>query len=677
MNRLDRGVRRPALLAVAVSLACGGWAAAAAGQQRPAQVGQEGARATSSTDGERTRVSPARLDEVIVTARRRTESLFDVPVAVSAFSSELIGELNLENINDIARYTPGFSFNSAFGRQEDRPVIRGVGSILNGIAGIGSAATFVDGVFVGGSVTSTELLNVERVEIIKGPQAAQFGRGTYAGAINYVTRRPSNEFEGEVQVGVAQHRTLEGSAWLSGPIVEDRLYYYVAGGWDEYGGEYTNTETGRKVGDTQTRSFSGRLLFTPSDDVDVSLRLGYNRQDDGHPALWMQGRDQNNCCFRGPDRPRAREYYIGTAQVGNDVTLATDLFDDLGGAGLFRERWLGSLTIDWRLPNNMSFQSITGIVDDENGSNLDVSYTANDVLFNPGLPPFLQPILAGNFFSSREFSQEDFSQEFRLSSSQEQALRWTAGVYYYEGERRDTRFDKVIPANTGVIGNPENIVTNVAPFRFEDIENRAVFGGVEWDASERLTLSLEARYAEDDVTLANRDAATGAEVNRFNDTFKSFTPRATALYRLTEDWNLYANVARGTRPGTFNPQVPAGPDGEPDESLRAVDEEVSLTYELGTRANILDGRGSVVAAGYFTTLRDQQTSRIIVLPTGQTAAAPQLMTPNQIRGQLSAGYLFVVNLTGIGFVPTATALVTDFVFGDDAKVGWSMALVAV
>ncbi|MCC5869666.1 MAG: TonB-dependent receptor [Gammaproteobacteria bacterium] len=567
-----------------------------------------------------------------MTARKREESLFEVPVAVTAFGAQQIADLQLTGIADVARFTPGLSFNAAFGRQDDRPVVRGVGNILNGIAGISSASTFVDGVFVGGSVASTELHNVERVEIIKGPQAAQYGRGTYAGAINYVTRRPTDQLEGELRVGFAQHQTREISAWVSGPVAPGLAYFYLAGGYDEYGGEYRNTLTGLKVGEEESRSVTGRLLFTPSDNLDISVKLGYQEQDDGHPPLVLTPRTINNCCFRTADAPRAREYYVGTAPTYNEVTLATALFDDLGGAGLRRERLLASFSLDWELASGATVSAVTGLVDDKNRSNLDISYAGYDPLFNPALPPFLQEILSGGFFSSREFKQQDLSQELRFSSPVDQPVRWSVGAYWYDGERVDTRNDKIIPANTGAIGNETDLVRNNGPFRVEDIENRAVFGGVEFDVTDRLTLSAEARWARDDVTLGNRSPVTGAMLEEFSETFTSFTPRITAVFQLNDDWNLYGNLARGTRPGTFNPQVPVGPDGEPDESLRAVDEESSVSLEIGSKARILDGRGSLIAAAYFTRLTDQQSSEIIVLPTGATAATLRNVGRSEIRG---------------------------------------------
>ena len=146
------------------------------------------------------------LEEIVVTARKREELLKDVPLAVTAISDERISELNLQGVEDVARFTPGFSYTAAFGRRNgERPVIRGQSNIL----GEPNASFFVDGVFISGPSVSTEIASLERVEVIKGPQAALYGRATFAGAINYVTRRPTNLLEGEVRATGAEQR----AAW--------------------------------------------------------------------------------------------------------------------------------------------------------------------------------------------------------------------------------------------------------------------------------------------------------------------------------------------------------------------------------------------------------------------------------------------------------------------------------
>jgi outer membrane receptor protein involved in Fe transport len=170
------------------------------------------------------------LEEVIVTARKREENLQEVPLSVTAFNASTLQDYRMFSPEDIAAFTPGFSFVNSFGRDSDRPVVRGMSNIL----GSPNASFFIDGVFVPGTIASTELQMLERVEVIKGPQAALYGRATFSGAINYVTRRPTNEMEGQVTITVAEHDTTNTNAYVSGPIVEDSLYFYVGAGFNEY-----------------------------------------------------------------------------------------------------------------------------------------------------------------------------------------------------------------------------------------------------------------------------------------------------------------------------------------------------------------------------------------------------------------------------------------------------------
>ena len=285
------------------------------------------------------------LEEIVVTARKKEENLQDVPLSITAFSADAIRERGIVNVDELAKYTPGFSYNTGFGRGNlDRPTIRGLTTILNGLAGQKVAASFVDGVYMGGVISTIDFGSVERVEIIKGPQAAQYGRSTYGGAINYVTARPSDEFSGTVDLTVGQHETYEGRFRVSGPIAEDRAYFLLSGSHSEYGGEYTNIRTGEEVGDETSDNLLGKLYLTPTEDLEITLTLGFQETDDGHFVNTLQGREFNNCCFRTPAAPIAREFYVGTVNVDQPVNLFTDVLDLAGdGAGQRLERTYGSV----------------------------------------------------------------------------------------------------------------------------------------------------------------------------------------------------------------------------------------------------------------------------------------------------------------------------------------------
>ena len=636
------------------------------------------------------------LEEIIVTARKREESVQDIPIAVSAFTADDIRELGLQSIDDIALFTPGFSFQSGFGRNSgiDRPAVRGQTTIVNGIAGVKAVSTFVDGVYVGGLVSSVDLANIERVEIIKGPQSAQYGRGTYAGAINYVTSRPTDEFAAEVSVSGAQHETSRITAWASGPLVADRAYFRLSAGFDSYGGEHVNTVTGDEIGDQETTNFAAKLFLTPSENFEATLALGYQKVDDGHAALALQGREHNNCCFRGPPSnspdisgvvgPRARGYYIGEAQRNLPVALLTEELDSAGGAGNRLDRLSMSLTMHYDLNNDWRLSSLTGNIDDEAESYVDGTYGGYDfgVAWVNGYPPFLRPRLGplfcitigfcGNFQRMLHYDQTDFSQELRLASPADRSFRATVGLYYYKGKQHELLDSKVHTKQSEALGYGlvAGTVRPNSTFDNDDVTNTAVFGGLEWDINDQWAATLEARWATDDIQVRIYDTN---DINKLNTDhsaeFDSFNPRATLSYRPDDNTNLYLNVSKGSKPGTFNSQVPIGPDGQPDESFRAVDEEEAWNYEAGYKGRLMDGRMVLNVAAYRTEVTDQQLTTVIETATGGSASLIDNVGETSING-LEVEVQTLVNdqlSVNVGYAWT-NAEITSYINTDQADI---------
>ena len=184
------------------------------------------------------------LEEIIVTARKRDENLQDVPISITAFTADSIEQRGIESVYDIARLTPNLSFNQTYGRVFDRPVIRGMSQIL----GERTVSFVVDGVYIAGNITGADLDDVETVEVLKGPQAANFGRGSLAGVISYRTSKPSNEFQGKASASYGDDGYKEVAANISGPMLGDTLTFKLGARYYEYDGQYTgNSSDGRTV----------------------------------------------------------------------------------------------------------------------------------------------------------------------------------------------------------------------------------------------------------------------------------------------------------------------------------------------------------------------------------------------------------------------------------------------
>jgi outer membrane receptor protein involved in Fe transport len=180
------------------------------------------------------------LEEIVVTARKRTENLQEVPISISAFSAEQLRDRNIQTGYDVALATPNFSFSRNLGRRLDAPIIRGQFSPLISDTEP-NASFFIDGVYVPqNSSGNISIENLERVEVLRGPQAALLGRATFAGAVNYITRAPTNEFEGEINLKYGEDQNQRVSAWASGPIVPDKLLYFGSVNFQSRDGQWRN-----------------------------------------------------------------------------------------------------------------------------------------------------------------------------------------------------------------------------------------------------------------------------------------------------------------------------------------------------------------------------------------------------------------------------------------------------
>jgi outer membrane receptor protein involved in Fe transport len=602
-----------------------------------AAVAQD-ARASSTV------VEPLVLEEVVVTARKREESLRDVPLTVTAVTADAIERLGIRDAYDVALYTPGFSNVASFGRNSvERPVIRGQSNIL----GDPNASYFVDGVYLSGSTSNTETANLERIEVIKGPQAVLYGRATFAGAINFVTRKPSDEFEGKVTATLGQHDQRDFGAWVSGPVIDDRLAFYAAVSHLEYGGAYDNPLDPRdELGAESTKAGTLKLRWTPDDATEVTALVTAQQDDDGPLAMGLQGREFNNCQLPGPALPRSRGYYCGVAQPISKLTIQqrTDLFTD---PGISRDRVRAALTAKVGFGAGYEAVSVTGWSHEDYAIALDASYAGYDafgLLDSPALPP-PAPGAAGDptrqfrnkgaFWRVQEERREDFSQELRLRSPADRAFRWTLGAYYFKQSDDLTRDDKVTP-------DVRTVPNGAAALFLRDLKNEALFGGIEYDLSERWTATAELRHARDtrrqegaqysttpvapsrcapggDGILVSTSPTSGCIVSSgvrvpftaLEETFKSDKPRFTLRWKPTDDLTLFANYAEGNKPGGFNPPAVL-PLLEGSGKGAAYDEEESVNIELGGKFRLLDGRVYAAVTLFDTELTNQQLTQNIV-----------------------------------------------------------------
>jgi len=566
-------------------------------------IAGQGARAESASDEAET---SSGLEEIVVTARKQKENLQDVPLAVSAVTSKQIEEEGLRSMQDLALTTTGFVFKpDENGRNSDRPVIRGQGNLEHVPP---DASFFIDGVAVDQFVASAELSNLDRVEIIRGPQAAVFGRATYSGAINLVTKKPTNDDETFASLDVATKDQVNAVLSHSGPLIPDKLFYYLSGRYYYYGGSYKNVDTGDTVGQEQTGAVTGALRFTPNEGLEMNAWFHYQQDRDGLPEVGLLGAAYNNCYINdyllpngsvnpAPQHPNSTGYYCGVINP-KDVVVAYHTADfALDGLPLGQQmrRVQGTYRLAWDL-GFASLDANTGYSDYARQNDLDSSFTQG-------------PVPYGGYFN--EWQQEEnksVSQEIRLSSERDSAipLHWSFGLYYYRNN--DNYYNDgaaLAPADGGLFVYPYGDVITT---------NRAVFGSVEYRFAPLWTLSIEGRYQTETPHLLG-DAAAG--IPALAARFDAFLPRGILSFRPTDGILLYALGAQGNKPGGFNSGFAQTGFTPPSAALAAplvtYKEEKAWTAEIGLKTTWFDKRVTADIDVYHISITGQQLNNSIAL----------------------------------------------------------------
>jgi iron complex outermembrane receptor protein len=609
------------------------------------------------------------IDEVIVTSRKREESLMDIPVAVTAFSAEDIQNMGLEELPDLVSHTPGFHYaeNSVGrgGRFNRRLIFRGMNPRTDRQTRQ-AATVFIDGApTIGSEIGSTD--NYERIEIIKGPQSAYFGRQTFSGAINAITKTPGNEFGGQISAEAGSWGRSDFGLQLEGAIVADKLLFRVSGRKNSTDGEYVNAgDPNTRLGAESTTDAGLSLFFTPNDSFSAKLRVRRWEDDDGPSVAIAVNQvdhgDIANCSpggsagnlWAGAVWPCGVVPNVGRQWVGMDTTITPaiaamfhgpNIRDNLifsgvpWGFGLERNAEENSLVMDYEFGNGMVISSITAKHKNEYASfeDFDRRVTADA---GTCLPLAIDPTLtscSGDSYSLSLTGNETFFQELRLTSSSEDRFRWAVGVSYSDVDAFTQGASKLGSGfSTGGVnlGN----VSNFQP------QTSAIFGSIGYDFTDQLTLSVEARYQEDKVV----EGTVGG--TQFSETYTSSNPRVILDWKPNDDTTVYGSFAQGSQPGQFNAGVAAlNPgeiaqllisencgDAEAFDCLIRVPEEEVTNFEIGIKSRFMDGRAQVSAAIYFMDWEKIVAPNIVtIVSTGGSTPVgdPQNVQVNTQGGQ--------------------------------------------
>ncbi len=542
-----------------------------------------------------------RIEEITVTVEKRETSLQDTPAAVSAFQGDFLRDLQLREIQDVVLRAPSMAYSDAGG--EGQVYIRGVGANLLGIGQDSSVAVHQDGVYLGRPhLTLSQFLDVERVEVLRGPQGTLYGRNATAGVINVISRKPTEEYEGYASAYYGNFDRIELETGVGGPI-SDRIGFRLAGRWSDDDGYTDDLEPagGDTIDDKGMWAARGIVDFRPSDVFSAEFIAEYGEADRSNQSV--RRRDRRHISQIGDGEPDT----IGglPPACATCPALPNPDFDETRNELPTFQDWdiLGlTLTLEWQLADNLSLTSITGYRDFE-----------DDFSFNTdGVEAFVT-----NTQYHRE--AEQITQELRLAGDGDR-LKWLLGVFYMNEDKDE---DLGLPAVK--FGGSFNI------FATNETDAWAVFGQATYQLTDRLSVTAGLRYNDEDkddcsssgfasgdftglrnpnafVEPCSNPAPPAAPRNPRNDSWDDWTPKLGVDFRVNEELLLYASITKGFKSGGTNSLAPGS---------APFDQEEIWSYEIGARSDWLDGRLRVNGAAFYYDYTDLQVSTFDAI-TGTT-----------------------------------------------------------
>ena len=537
------------------------------------------------------------IEEIIVTATKRAESVQDIPLSVNAFSGAQLEEAGVKDIRDIAAQTPGLSIKSR-GETEGSVFIRGIGSAAPGIGADPAVGIYIDGLYAArGTNATAAFFDVERVEVVKGPQGTLFGRNASSGAISIITRKPElDESYGSVLAGFGDEGQQKYEFIYNLGISEKAAVRFGVK-HDQRDGLYTNSTNGADL--------NGR------DHTNARLSFFYDNQESYTSHFSAEVVDMSNTAA-----------FVSVADAFSESVALNDA-PSKQTLESTRLNW----TNTWEFNDNLTLTSITG-------------YYTHDVNVTP-----VDADLVDLFVASFEEPQEAdfFSQEFRLNGSTD-SVDWFVGASYINEELsfvNDLSYDEFIVADlfglngldvdngdicdgSADFGDGNGVVTipvclspvSEIPSGSGETESIAVYGDVTWHATDVLDVVFGVRYTEDDKKIVYNNPATpgllgGLDGQIFgpitpgpvpaSSKFDSTDPRLALNFQLNDDVMIYASAAKGYKSGGLNRQL------DPvSQTVLPFDKEENTAFEFGIKSSVWGGRGQINAAIFTSEYEDFQ-----------------------------------------------------------------------
>lgn len=587
------------------------------------------------------------LEEVVVTAQKREQSLQDVPIALNAFNAEFLRTTGAQNLDDLQQFTPGLQATN-LGVTQPTFSIRGIGTNGLSIGTDPAVGIYMDGVYVGRSASSnTEFSDIERVEVLKGPQGTLFGRNAAAGAIQIITQKPSQDWEGFARVRAGNYNKLLGEVTVNTPLITDTLAARFNLIGNQRDGYIENAAGGDDLANEEYYAGRASFLWTPGDVTDLRYSFDYNRLDqDGPTAIGIN--------------PRLSPTGTPGSTTAGDVDVFGVVSNDVLVNEEKRKLWAHTLQLDhdfdWsRMTWIASYRTFEANVrEDEDGVGFLNMVPAG--LVNEGGQPVTAPDYSVYLDTNNIEDNNQFYTELRFAG-EAGSVNWVGGLSYYDEDGEQAAevaimggalvrngFQSFVPGQwifpdnatcQGLSGALISMPANCDTYWVETMNNEAntksmaAFGDATWQISDAWSLTAGLRYTRDekkfgwynppnsfthdgsdDQIFPEDDSPDAAAAKtgwvRTDDSWTNIDPRVVLNYFPTEDVMLWASFANGYTAGGFN-SLQVGSTFEPENVNN---------FEVGVKSELFDQTLRLNASVYRYYYLDKQDIEQVEVPGG-------------------------------------------------------------
>jgi iron complex outermembrane recepter protein len=538
--------------------------------------------ATVSADTAAADTASDTLEEVTVTAQRRVENARDVPISLTVFNSLEIEQQNFQGVDSYFAQTPNVSFTSDGTRDRKELALRGISDQLSPDNNIkeGSFGFYIDEFNVAQGTSNPEIVDIDRIEVLRGPQGTYFGRNAVGGAINITTKQPTNDFFAEASAQYSSFNTVDSHLILNLPLIDNVLAVRIVGQDETSDGNIKNINP---IGGGNNSKYTyGKIIvrYTPNDRLTIDTTGTATKEDDG----------MRNGVPSGVLGDFSSELFGGPPYNGKAIPDGVGFYPNNTSEVNFNRPQDDGTRLNYvsnRIKYNADNFTVTNVVGylysnefeggDIDGSSLDL------------------------FYENESIKRTSLSEELRIQSIPGHTVDWTGGLYYGHDSGHTTQYTFAGADGGLLFGVPNGYELTSSLGASSDLSS-AIFGEAVWHIDPRLSLTVGARYTHETVNNDGYNTSGALSLNYVNGTanFNNVSPRLSLLYLLSDQANLYATISRGFKAG--------GVEAQPtlNGGNQVYKPEILTNYEVGMKSESADKRWRLDADVFFMVWKDIQ-----------------------------------------------------------------------